>query len=150
MGYYTDFTLSAEGRGPIYDKMMKQKDKIVFSQGDYDFILGEWLDRGYSQNLKWYDWEKDMKQLSREWPNVLFILEGDGEETGDLWKAWFRNGEMHKLEAKIVFETIKPDLDKHLPYDKDLDKRLGEQYKKELAAEIAKLQAQLDELSQEE
>jgi hypothetical protein len=146
MGYYTDFTLSAEGKGPVWDKLMRAKDKLVFSSGNYDFVLGEWLDRNYSQNIKWYEYEEDMKQLSKEWPNVLFILEGDGEETGDLWKAWFRNGGMHKLEAKIVFETIKPDLDRYLPYDHELDKRLGEQYKKELEAEIAKLQKQLDSL----
>ncbi|QGH76408.1 hypothetical protein SEA_DAUBENSKI_104 [Streptomyces phage Daubenski] len=146
MGYYTDFTLRAEGRGAVYDKMMRDRSKITFSYSNYDFTLGDWLDRDYSENLKWYEWEKDMKQLSKEWPNVLFILDGDGEETGDLWRAWFRNGAMYKLEAKIVFETIKPDLDKHLPYDHDLDKRLGEQYKEELKDEIARLQKQLDSL----
>lgn len=146
MGYYTDFRLSVEGSGPVYDKLMREKDKIVFSQGDYDWNLGKWLAEYYTESCKWYDWQKDMESLSADWPNVLFILEGDGENTGDLWKAWFRNGKSHKLEAKIVFETIKPDLDSVLPYDHELDNRLAREYKKQIEDEIAKLQKQLDEL----
>ncbi|UMO76292.1 hypothetical protein SEA_TOMAS_107 [Streptomyces phage Tomas] len=147
MGYYTDFSLTAEGSGPVYEKMMAERHKITFSHSNYDFTLGTWLDRDYSDNLKWYEHEEDMKTLSSEWPNVLFILEGDGEEAGDMWKAWFRNGHMYKLTAKIVFETTKPDLDKYLPYDHNLEKELAERYKRELQDQIDELKRRLDGLA---
>ncbi|QJD50847.1 hypothetical protein KNV00_gp172 [Streptomyces phage Bmoc] len=151
MGYYTDFRLSVEGSGPVYDKLMEQKDKVIISPGDYDWNFGRWVSDHYTENAKWYDWESDMKSFSLEWPNVLFILEGSGEEPGDMWKAWFRNGAMRKIEAKIVFETIDPELDKYLPYDYDLEKRLAKKYmddlkerKKSLEAELHRLQSMLD------
>lgn len=152
MGYYTDFRLSVEGSGPVYDKLMAEKDNVTISRGDYDWNFGRWISENYTENAKWYDWEDDMKSFSREWPNVLFILEGSGEEPGDMWKAWFRNGAMRKIEAKIVFETIDPELDKYLPYDYDLEKRLARKHmdnlkerKAALEAELLKLQATLDE-----
>lgn len=144
MGYYTDYRLRVEGSGAAYDKLMKEKDNIIFS--DYDWNLGRWLEEHHGENCKWYDYETDMQQLSREWPNVLFILEGDGEEAGDLWKAWFRNGKMHKLEAKIVFETITPDLDRLLPIDYDLEKRLAADYRASLLQQKASIEKQLVEL----
>lgn len=146
MGYYTDYRLRVEGSGPAYDKLMKEKDKIIFSKGDYDWNLGEWLEENYTAKSKWYDYETDMQLFSREWPNVLFILEGDGEEAGDMWKAWFRNGKMHKLEAKIVFETIVPDLDKLLPIDYDLEKRLAADYRTSLLQQKASIEKQLADL----
>jgi hypothetical protein len=157
MGYYTDFRLSVEGSGPVYDKLMAEKDKVIISPGDYDWNFGRWISDHYSENAKWYDWEDDMKSLSSEWPNVLFILEGSGENPGDMWKAWFRNGAMHKIEAKIVFETIDPQLDKHLPYDYDLEKRLAkknmdnlQERRKALQKELLQLQLKLDNEVQDE
>jgi hypothetical protein len=144
MGTYTNFTLSVEGSGPVYDKLMANQDDVIFS--DYDISIGEWLKRSCDRNLKWYDHDKDMVQLSKEWPNVLFILEGQVENGGSIWKAWYRNGKMHKLDAKIVFETIKPDLDTLLPIDHTLEERLAKQYKDEIKEKIAALKKQLDEL----
>lgn len=147
MGYYTDFRLSVVGSGPVYDKLMSQKNNVIISRGNYDFPLSRWIDKDYSDNLKWYEWKEDMKQLSSEWPNVLFILEGDGEESGDMWKAWFRNGRSYKLEAKIVFETAKVDLDTLLPIDYDVEERLAKQYKEEIQARIKELSDELENLN---
>ena len=33
-----------------------------------------------------------MKEFSKKFPDALFILEGDGEGSDDLWKAYFKNG----------------------------------------------------------
>jgi len=41
---------------------------------------------------KWYDWREHMQTVSLSFPGVLFTLSGEGEEAGDQWIAWFRDG----------------------------------------------------------
>lgn len=57
-----------------------------------------------SEPCKWYDCEKDMKALSLEYPTVTFTVYGDGEESGDIWRATVKNGVWEEKKAKIVFE----------------------------------------------
>lgn len=47
-----------------------------------------------SDSLKWYDHEKEMKQLSKEFPDVLFKLHGEGEDKYDIWDKYFMGGKM--------------------------------------------------------
>lgn len=53
-----------------------------------------------------YDWEGELKELSQEFPDCVFELDGDGEESGDVWRAYFKNGKMQKAPAKIVFDPF--------------------------------------------
>ena len=123
MGYYTRFTASVHGPKPIYDKFVEDsKSEKTFS--DYALELDFWL--GMSNNydeLKWYNWQRDCENLSKDYPNLLFVLEGEGEENDDMWKAWFRNGKSVVVRAKIVFEE--PDLNEVLPLDHDAAAKLA-------------------------
>lgn len=53
------------------------------------------------ESCSWYDHEKDMVKYSVQHPTVLFILDGDGEEPGDVWRKWFRNGQMRVWKANV-------------------------------------------------
>lgn len=53
---------------------------------------------------KWYDHEEDMKIFSKRFPTIIFKLEGVGEEPGDLWVKYFKNGKMQKCIAIISYE----------------------------------------------
>lgn len=145
MGYYTNYELEVEGSGPVYDKFMREIDNIVVARDNYDLDVRKLMDGGYDE-MKWYEHDEDMKQMSSEWPNMLFILKGAGEERGDVWKAWYRNGGIHKLKAKVVFETIQPDLDSILPVNKEFEERMKEQLQKERKERIHALRMELEEL----
>lgn len=94
MGYYTRYELTViSGNDGITDYEKEIKDTTV-----YDCLFGE--------SIKWYDHEIDMKKYSLGRPNVLFLLEGKGEENGDIWKAYFQNGKMFKTKAKLTFEDF--------------------------------------------
>lgn len=88
------------GEKPTIEGIMRRLTNI----SGYD----SWDDNGVEQVLyesKWYDHEKDMVKLSKEFPNVIFHLSGDGEEQGDVWKEIYSGGAKQKsLKAKIVFE----------------------------------------------
>lgn len=100
MGYYTYYQLS----------ILKDPDnhEEQFCK-EFDNLLGEGfiknlLDGG--EELKWYSWEKDMKELSELFPRMLFELEGNGEEPLDIWIAHFCNGQMKYREIQTYWEEF--------------------------------------------
>jgi hypothetical protein len=58
-----------------------------------------------------WTWEKDshpedMKAMSLHFPNTLFLLEGEGEESGDVWKEYYLNGKSQRCQAQLVFDKF--------------------------------------------
>jgi hypothetical protein len=103
MGYITAYSLS-----------------ISPSTADADAIIEDFLDTcegaSYAINedgtteepCKWYDHETDLKSFSKKYPDVLFILEGEGEESGDIWKLYVQNGKSHRIQAVMTFDPFDP------------------------------------------
>ena len=85
MGYYTSHTL------------------IVKEPKHYDTIAEAlYKESGYGEDLfasayTWYDQCDDCKRISAQFPDILFAIEGDGEERGDLWRRSYLGGEMIDL-----------------------------------------------------
>lgn len=123
MGYETRFTGAVHGPKPIYDKFREDAERGDTKFGSYGFDLDFWFYSDNYDQMKWYDWQKDCEELSKDYPNLLFSLEGEGEDNDDIWKAWFRNGKSVVVRAKIVFEE--PDLDEILPLDHDAAAKLA-------------------------
>ena len=65
---------------------------------------------------KWYDHDEDMVKLSLRFPNYTFILEGEGEEIGDLWRTIYHDGQLERLNVKIIYEKPQSDFAK-IVYD---------------------------------
>ncbi len=63
-------------------------------------------DGSTSENCKWYEHEDDLRKFSKMYPNWLFQLDGGGEESGDVWRKYFVNGEMQNANAKTVYEDF--------------------------------------------
>ena len=143
MGYYTRYEGSVTGPALLMQKFMEDAE-AGGTFGSYGGIeLDNWLGGDFfgGDTAKWYDWNADMKEVSSKYPHLLFSLEGEGEESGDIWKAWARNGKVVEARAKIVFET--PDLAAVLPTP-DVEKAIAEAKaakRAEIDAEIARLEA---------
>ena len=90
MGYYTEFLISAHG--PSADEAI---DALQTTSG-YSWD-GELL-----QDAKWYDWDKNLASVSAAFPDVLFILDGMGEENPDIWRAWAMAGRVEQVTATIL------------------------------------------------
>lgn len=101
MGYYTTYSLNMENSQSedaqrIYD-FAKEKDM--------DFIWGFTVDGETietSDPMKWYEHEEEMREISRAFPHILFKLHGEGEETGDIWNEYYRDGKMQRCNAEII------------------------------------------------
>lgn len=108
MGYYTRFNLEVSTKsGGEVDEATLQKvqarfDDMLGWSGAFDEVTD------YSDEWKWYEYEHDMIEFSKEFPNLCFTLEGDGEDREDWWTEWFQNGKFYKSVAKITPPDIAP------------------------------------------
>lgn len=112
MGYYTYFTINIEIKQrdsefeslnfSIKDLILQTLEKV----SGYSFE--NWGDDIISSNgnIKWYDYEKDMKKVSSAFPNILFTVNGKGEDSEDLWKAYHLGGKCFTTHAEIVYEKF--------------------------------------------
>lgn len=99
MGYYTEFNLTIVSGG---DK------SLIDALRNSNFVAVDALmSNGVSRySAKWYDWERDMREFSAAHPEVLFLLEGQGEDSADLWRAYFKGGRMQLAKARITFDDF--------------------------------------------
>jgi hypothetical protein len=97
MGYYTQFKLKiVEGEGNVYDH--KEEIGKITRYGGSPF----------EDELKWYEHEEDMLKYSKTCPDILFAVEGRGEEHGDHWIKYFKDGQMQRCNAVVSFEEYDP------------------------------------------
>lgn len=89
------FDLGEVDERDIIDRLKEISDYESWYDHDDEWKLSE---------VKWYDHKDHMKQLSKEYPDVTFILSGDGEEQGDVWREVWVNGSVKRQKAQLVFE----------------------------------------------
>jgi hypothetical protein len=97
MGYCTKYNLT------LHNETHGQFEAIVDRLRDKD-VIGYALDEYLNTNdeVKWYDAEDDLREISKEFPEVLFELHGEGEDVGDIWNEYFKNGKVQYCKAEIV------------------------------------------------
>ncbi len=99
MGYYTYFKLTVTGETDI-DVIGKFRDE---NRGAY-YALGQ--SGNNERKWMWATHKEDVLEFSRKHPDILFLLEGEGEESGDVWKFYARNGRSYYQKAKIIFDEF--------------------------------------------
>ena len=118
MGYYTRFELDITGTGDRWVTGVDAKgEKVKVNIGiDHGEVQQEICDlSGYTDPFdtdthKWYDHDEHMRSVSKKYPDLLFTLSGEGEESGDLWVKYYKGGKCQVELAKIEygkFDTTK-------------------------------------------
>ena len=113
MGYYTVYHINYK----VPEGVDKEKFSHDLARGLYAVNSDYFDDFVYIENcliedliesdmMKWYDHEEDMCELSKLFPNILFTLEGFGEEQGDIWREYFYNGKFQYAPATIIFDEF--------------------------------------------
>ena len=97
MGYYTAFSMETDKPENLW---LIQEFRKYSIGADYAVDL----DGEYTDTTKWYKWKDEAIEFSKLYPDILFCISGEGEESGDIWKAYFQNGKHQICQARIVFD----------------------------------------------
>lgn len=103
MGYYTDYSLKIEipGKKNKHDIIINDLDTIT------EYSWEEVGDKTYSpgDSIKWYDHDSDLKTMSKmpRYKDAIFTLDGDGEESGDIWRAFYKNGKTYSWQPQMDY-----------------------------------------------
>lgn len=111
MGYYTKYNLDftqMKGEKKDYFKLeeeiaaaLKEINPDYFGDCRY---YG--LDSLFEKHMKWYESHSDILDLSEKFPGILFELSGEGEDSDDIWKAFFYEGVCQHCLAQIVYDPV--------------------------------------------
>lgn len=96
MGYSTKYNLEIINDNDDCDVFWED----IENHDDLYYAVGS--DGKSGNDCKWYDHEKDMVEISKSYPLLTFKLNGEGEESGDIWVKYFRNGKKQIKEAEII------------------------------------------------
>ena len=132
MGYCTIYSLSWDCSKENVRRLCEHKVTkgakfcpecgVSTSPVDVETLISKWIKQEKLQNndfcygisefgksndsCKWYQHDDDMKKLSEKFPNVIFTLEGTGEEPGDQWKKYYFDGKVQEAKAIITFDEF--------------------------------------------
>lgn len=112
MGYYTHYELTWDPSQTVRKKCPTCLEDTLLTDEVFETMKkifpmpigdAEDIDAAFEEPLKWYSHENNMRELSKEFPGVVFTLKGEGEEAGDYWIKYFRNGMMQHeaLDLKL-------------------------------------------------
>jgi hypothetical protein len=109
MGYYTKFELATKTGEDTLELFGANQDTIRVALNEeknyVEYILAA-LEHG--ESVKWYDFDSDMRKISKIFPDVVFQLTGYGEEAGDVWRCYYKNGKSH--DSVLSFSDFNEDL----------------------------------------
>ena len=110
MGYYTDYALNVRKIKSRVEfehlcDVLKEEEIIGYVLDDGTYIDSE----NYAyfnpiDSVKWYDHSDSMCQVSEQFPEMVFMLEGIGEESDDRWREYYQNGKYETCRARVIFE----------------------------------------------
>ncbi len=92
MGYRTVFRITTEpeeSRNAVVSRLGRVSDYYVEEDGCAVADM-------FCDEIKWYDHEEDCLAVSQEFPNVTIRVHGTGEEHGDQWVRFYRNGKVQR------------------------------------------------------
>lgn len=99
MGYYTSHTITitdADGND-VTDNLIEDLAKHT----------------GYAvlqyESIKWYNEESDMREFSALHPGLVFRVDGEGEEPGDIWTHWYKDGKQQSWVLDVVRPANPPE-----------------------------------------
>ena len=95
MGYYTQYKIHTKhSKGPEYLKDFEPYGYSFLEESKDEYVI--------QFEAKWYEWKDEMLEISDKFPKLLFTVDGDGEESGDNWRAFFKGGKYYIWRKDIT------------------------------------------------
>lgn len=94
MGYYTRYHIDSKTDGVTRE----QAEQLALA------VVEPHYGNPFDDSCKWYDHDEHMKEVSEKNPDIVFELFGEGEESGDIWYKYYKNGKKQVCQGKVTFE----------------------------------------------
>lgn len=104
MGYLTYYKMQVVPEEKLIEVYNDLPGFDSIDEGDLGWLEEDGMFMG--EPTTWYDCEKDIVAAAEKHPDVLIILDGEGEEQGDIWRAFARGD---KFEIYHAPKWIAPD-----------------------------------------
>lgn len=125
MWYYTDYKISSKGKPFTEDEtkdieaLEKQAESLTGElkeialkyiaekknhkpKNTRELVTKELGFDPFSDPCRWYEHDEHMRRISKKYPETIFILEGEGEESGDIWKKYYLNGKCQVARPQVI------------------------------------------------
>ena len=104
MGYYTSFDLTMHPHPAEDLENAITRDIIaLIDRTTPDKVRDVDVEWFLCDAMKWYDHEEHMTEISKKYPDIVFMLHGIGEEHEDMWNEYYCAGEFERVDAEIVY-----------------------------------------------
>jgi hypothetical protein len=107
MGYDTYFALHIEVANehtPAGQARLKEVEDALHERGRDDELARAYAPFGYNDDtMRWYDHDDDCQAFSRQFPDIVLGLRGEGEDSEDLWMKFYHDGEIQGGQAEIIY-----------------------------------------------
>lgn len=111
MGYMAYYMLVVGDEGEHSFPQARHEEVLDWLERDDIFRheLEDFHEQGMSGYTTWYEHDRDMIRLSKVFPEILFVLWGEGEEPEDLWKCYYLGGRMQEAPARVEYPPFDPE-----------------------------------------
>ena len=114
MGYMTEFhfqcdCIDEKRMEQIVQKMRELQIVPYVFEAEFYSYNPHWSELENCGSRTWYTEEKDMRALSRDFPDVHFIISAFGEINDDIWEAHYLGGKRQLCEAEIRIPEFDPE-----------------------------------------
>lgn len=113
MGYYTNYNLDVNNVNTEVEHEAILNKLRELNIIEYALDTGYWSERSKSSSfdgmgeVKWYDYDEDMRKIARAFPEKTFKLTGEGEEPDDRWYCLYKGDESEEIQAIITWPEPK-------------------------------------------
>lgn len=127
MGYYTYHELEIVSE--VGEEKIKEIEQYIVDnelnwelnkfngEENLQFIVDEYGESSLAQEpSKWYESTLDMKKMTLAFPDILFKMHGEGEESGDLWDCYYLNGKYQYCPVMLSYEPFSEEKLKEINY----------------------------------
>jgi len=94
MGYYTDWKVRIIPESEE-ERAIKNLNRISGYHFDSNGYLGE---------AKWYESEDSLAKLTMAIPDIIVIVDADGEESGDIYRLYAWNGKVEYVKPVMTYQ----------------------------------------------
>lgn len=101
MGYRTYYNLNINNPEVSDEQALLMIADLRTEDSDAWYALD--ADGHSSLNATWYNCDEDLKALSLKYPGIIFELSGTGDESGDLWSTYYKDGKMQHCPVELTY-----------------------------------------------